>query len=172
MPNSRSMRSGRSINNPGFRLKSTRRLAEWRIPRDFFSNFLKSGPFTSARSFVKTAILAEQTADPGRNLGISLKSANPDLPSGIEDQEWGVGSRQSDFVKPKEIFANKSKKPLVITQRGRATAVLMSLDAYQRSEHEREVLLLLAHGEKEMAAGVGYSLDQVLADADALSSEG
>ena len=32
----------------------------------------------------------------------------------------------------------KSKKPLVITQRGRATAVLMSLDAYERSEAERE----------------------------------
>jgi prevent-host-death family protein len=66
---------------------------------------------------------------------------------------------------------NKSKKPLVITQRGRATAVLMSLDAYERSEAEREVLLLLARGEKEIAAGVSYSLDSVLAEADALLSE-
>ncbi len=32
----------------------------------------------------------------------------------------------------------KSSKPLFITQRGRATAVLMSLDAYERSEAERE----------------------------------
>jgi prevent-host-death family protein len=66
---------------------------------------------------------------------------------------------------------NKSKKPLVITQRGRATAVLMSLDAYERSEAERELLLLLARGEKETAAGVAHSLDDVLAEADAILSE-
>jgi len=67
---------------------------------------------------------------------------------------------------------NKSKTPLVITQRGRATAVLMSLDAYERSEAERELLLLLARGEKEIAAEVGRSLEKVLADADELLSEG
>jgi prevent-host-death family protein len=67
--------------------------------------------------------------------------------------------------------ANKSKKPLVITQRGRATAVLMSLEAYQRSEAERELLLLLARGEKEITAEVGHSLDQVMADADAILSD-
>jgi prevent-host-death family protein len=67
--------------------------------------------------------------------------------------------------------ANKSKKPLVITQRGRATAVLMSLVAYERSEAEREILLLLARGEKEIAAKRGYPLDRVLAEADALLSE-
>jgi prevent-host-death family protein len=65
-----------------------------------------------------------------------------------------------------------SNEPLFITQRGRATAVLMSLDAYERSEAERELLLLLARGEKEIAAGVGHSLEQVLAEADALLSEG
>jgi len=65
-----------------------------------------------------------------------------------------------------------SKQPLFITQRGRATAVLMSLDAYERSEAERELLLLLARGEKEIAAGVGHSLEQVLAEAGALLSEG
>ena len=65
-----------------------------------------------------------------------------------------------------------SKEPLFITQRGRATAVLMSLDAYERGESERELLLLLARGEKEIAAGIGHSLDAVLAEADALLSEG
>jgi PHD/YefM family antitoxin component YafN of YafNO toxin-antitoxin module len=63
------------------------------------------------------------------------------------------------------------KKPFVITQRGRATAVLMSLDAYQRSEAERDLLLLLARGEKEIAAEVGHSLGAVLAEADALLAE-
>ncbi len=69
------------------------------------------------------------------------------------------------------LDAKKSKTPLVITQRGRATAVLMSLDAYERSEAEREILLLLARGEKEIAAEVGYTLDHVLAEADGLLSK-
>jgi len=65
-----------------------------------------------------------------------------------------------------------SNEPLFITQRGRATAVLMSLDAYERSEAERELLLLLVRSEKEIAAGLGHSLEQVLAEADALLSDG
>jgi prevent-host-death family protein len=68
--------------------------------------------------------------------------------------------------------ATKTGQPLFITQRGRATAVLMSLGAYERSEAERELLLMLARGEKEIAAGVGHPLDEVLAEADALLSEG
>ena len=62
----------------------------------------------------------------------------------------------------------KSREPFVITQRGRATAVLLSADAYQRAESEREILRLLAHGEKEIAEGQGADLDTVLAEADAL----
>jgi prevent-host-death family protein len=65
-----------------------------------------------------------------------------------------------------------SSDPVFITQKGRATAVLMSLDAFERSEAERELLLLLARGEKEIAAGIGYSLDDVLGEADSLLSEG
>ncbi len=68
--------------------------------------------------------------------------------------------------------ASKSSRPLVITQRGRATAVLMSLDAYERSEAEREILLLLARGEKEIATEAGFTLEEVVAEADALLSEG
>jgi hypothetical protein len=48
----------------------------------------------------------------------------------------------------------------------------MSLDVFERSEAERELLLLLARGEKEIAAGIGHALDQVLAEADSLLSEG
>jgi prevent-host-death family protein len=51
--------------------------------------------------------------------------------------------------------AKTSGKPVFITQRGRATAVLMSLDAFERFEAERELLGLLARGAKEIAAGVG-----------------
>ena len=58
--------------------------------------------------------------------------------------------------------------PLVVTQRGRAIAVLQSIDAYEKSENERELLRLLAIGEKEIAVGEGHTLDSVLKEADAL----
>lgn len=61
-----------------------------------------------------------------------------------------------------------SKQPVVITQRGRAAAVLLSMEEYERGEHERQLLRLLARGEKEIAAGKGFDLDSVLAEADAL----
>jgi len=60
------------------------------------------------------------------------------------------------------------KEPLIITQRGRATAVLLGVDAYEKLEHEKEILRLLARGEKEIEAGVGYELDTILAEADVL----
>jgi len=50
--------------------------------------------------------------------------------------------------------------------------VLISLDACERSLAERELLLLLARGEKEIAAGMRHSLDEVLAKADVLLSGG
>ncbi len=61
-----------------------------------------------------------------------------------------------------------SGQPVVITQRGRAAAVLLSMEAFQRSEHEREILQLLAKGEQEIAAGKGFDLKEVMAEAEAL----
>lgn len=66
----------------------------------------------------------------------------------------------------------ESEEPLVITQRGRATAVLLNVDAYERSQQERELLRLLALGEKEIARGEGHSLDSVLREADSILREG
>lgn len=65
-----------------------------------------------------------------------------------------------------------SKQPVVITQRGRAAAVLLSMEAYERSEHERQLLRLIARGEQEIAAGKGFDLDEVFAEADALLAGG
>jgi prevent-host-death family protein len=62
----------------------------------------------------------------------------------------------------------ESGEPYVITQRGRAAAVLVSIDAYERSQEERELLRLLAVGEKEISEGKGHSLESVLKEADAL----
>jgi prevent-host-death family protein len=60
----------------------------------------------------------------------------------------------------------KSREPVVITQRGRAAAVLVSVEEYERSEHEREILRLLVQGDKEVAAGKGHALEDVFKDAD------
>jgi len=64
-----------------------------------------------------------------------------------------------------------SREPLVITQRGRAAAVMVSLEAYERSQHELELLRILARGEKEIETGKGYELEEVLAEADSLLKE-
>ena len=61
-----------------------------------------------------------------------------------------------------------SREPVIITQRGRAAAVLLSVEEYERTENERQILLLLARGEKEIAQGEGHTLDDVLAEADRL----
>lgn len=60
----------------------------------------------------------------------------------------------------------------IITQRDRAAAVLLSVEAYERSLKERELLELLAAGEQEIAAGRGHSLNSVLQDADERLSAG
>jgi len=63
---------------------------------------------------------------------------------------------------------NRSKQPLVVTQRGRAAAVLLGIDAYQRGERERAILKLLAQGEREIRAGRGKDLEAVLSEADTI----
>ena len=65
-----------------------------------------------------------------------------------------------------------SRQPVVITQRGRAAAVLLSMDEYERGENERQLLRIIARGEREIAAGKGFDLDAVLAEADALLGPG
>ncbi|OGQ90924.1 MAG: prevent-host-death family protein [Deltaproteobacteria bacterium RIFOXYC2_FULL_48_10] len=63
---------------------------------------------------------------------------------------------------------NKNNEPLIITQRGRAAAVLMGVEAYEEFEREKELLRILAEGEREVALGEGYDIDTVLAEADVL----
>ena len=77
--------------------------------------------------------------------------------------------RQDATTIVKRITA--SREPLVITQRGRAAAVMVSMEAYEHSQHELELLRLLARGEKEIDAGKGYDLEVVLAEADSLLKE-
>ena len=63
-----------------------------------------------------------------------------------------------------------SNEPLIVTQRGRAAAVMLSVKSYEQVDHERQILRQLLRGEREIAAGDGYDLESVLAEADFLLS--
>jgi prevent-host-death family protein len=77
--------------------------------------------------------------------------------------------RQGAAAAVKRVQA--SLRPVIITQRGRAAAVLMSIEAYERGERERELLHMLVRGDQEIAAGDGHDLAEVLAEADALLAD-
>ena len=62
----------------------------------------------------------------------------------------------------------KTQQPVVITQRGRAAAVLISIESYEKTERELEILKRIARGEKEVRAGKGHDLEDVLAEASEL----
>ncbi|RJQ51610.1 MAG: type II toxin-antitoxin system Phd/YefM family antitoxin [Actinobacteria bacterium] len=64
-----------------------------------------------------------------------------------------------------------SREPVFVTQRGRPTAVMVSPQAYERTQHELEILRLLARGETEIEAGVGHDIDEVLAEGRKLLDE-
>lgn len=64
-----------------------------------------------------------------------------------------------------------SKAPVIITQRGRATAVLISIEAYESSERERAILKELARGDREVKAGEGHELEDVLSEVDEILSD-
>jgi prevent-host-death family protein len=62
----------------------------------------------------------------------------------------------------------RSAEPVIITQRGRAAAVMLSVEAFEQGERERQILRLLAQGDQDISEGKGRSLDAVLAEADRL----
>lgn len=72
--------------------------------------------------------------------------------------------KASDIIKG----VSTSRQPVFITQRGRAAAVMVSMEAYEKGQHELDILRLLAQGEKEIEAGVGHDLEDVLKEADRL----
>jgi prevent-host-death family protein len=63
-----------------------------------------------------------------------------------------------------------SGEPVFVTQRGRASVVIQSTHAYERIQHENEILKLLARGDVEIAAGVGRDAADVMAEARAILS--
>jgi len=65
----------------------------------------------------------------------------------------------------------RSREPVVITQRGRAAAVMLSVEAYESGERERHLLRILATGEREIEKGKGRELAALLAEADQLLND-
>jgi prevent-host-death family protein len=65
-----------------------------------------------------------------------------------------------------------SKKPIFITQRGRASAVLVSTEDYERTQQDVDILKALAQGELEIERGEGADLETVFAKADDLLNSG
>ena len=76
-----------------------------------------------------------------------------------------ISDLREDAAKILSKMENRHE-PVVITQRGRAAAVMVSIEEYERSTHEREILRLLAQGDREFAAGKGYDLEDVFKEAD------
>ena len=61
-----------------------------------------------------------------------------------------------------------SHEPVFITQRGRAAAVMVDTQTYERTQHQLEILQLLARGTAEIEAGAGRDMEAVFAEADEL----
>jgi len=64
-----------------------------------------------------------------------------------------------------------SHEPVFITQHGRPVAVMVDTQTYERTQHELQILQLLARGAAEIEADVGRDMDAVFAEADELLSE-
>jgi prevent-host-death family protein len=64
-----------------------------------------------------------------------------------------------------------SNEPVIITQRGRAAAVLVSAEAFERTQYENEVLRVLARGDAEAVAGLGRDAEEVMTEARAFLAE-
>ena len=48
-----------------------------------------------------------------------------------------------------------NKEPIIITQRGRAAAVIIGVEAYEKSEHEKEILRLFNYKIKDDVVWIG-----------------
>ena len=75
--------------------------------------------------------------------------------------------RQDSSAVLKRVRA--SRQPMIITQRGRAAAVMLSVEEYERAENERKILRLLARGDKEIARVRVVKLGSDICRADIIS---
>ena len=59
-----------------------------------------------------------------------------------------------------------TQEPVFITQRGRATAVLVSAQSYEKTQYELGLLRAIARGEAEASEGKGTDLETVFEEID------
>ena len=57
--------------------------------------------------------------------------------------------------------AREARQPIVITQNGKATAVLQDVESYEDQRHALLMLKALAQGDQELKAGQGLSQNVV-----------
>jgi len=84
---------------------------------------------------------------------------------------WRLTDARRDVRGYSWACVRATQQPLMITQRGRAAAVMISVEAYERAEHERQILRLLARGEREIRAGKGHDLDDGREEGDRLLAD-
>ncbi len=76
-----------------------------------------------------------------------------------------VTSLRQEAANVLKAIAN-GQEPVVIMQRSRAVAVMIGVETYERMIREREILGILAMGDKDIKAAKGISIDQLLAEVD------
>jgi prevent-host-death family protein len=59
-----------------------------------------------------------------------------------------------------------SREPVVITQRGRAAAVLVSVQSYRQTQNELRILKMIARSELEIEEGATHDMAEVFTEAD------
>lgn len=73
----------------------------------------------------------------------------------------------SDFRKKSAGYIQEIRsrgRPLVLTQNGHSAAILMSPEAFERFQYERDLFAAVARGEKELAQGEGIPHEQVFGE--------
>ncbi|MEM7249394.1 MAG: type II toxin-antitoxin system Phd/YefM family antitoxin [Acidobacteriota bacterium] len=67
-------------------------------------------------------------------------------------------SRSAELIKR----ARESGRPIIITQNGRATAVVQDVESYERQRRALQLLRLMATGDRQLAAGEGVEHDEAM----------
>lgn len=80
----------------------------------------------------------------------------------------------TDFRKDAAKVLNElrdSQQPTVVTQRGRAAAIMLSVPTYERTQDELAMLRALFQGEEDLSRGDLHSAEDVFAEASLLLAE-
>ena len=71
-----------------------------------------------------------------------------------------VKRRATELIKELQ----ETKQPMLITQHGRAAAVMMDVESYDAMQRRMEILMALSEGRRELAEGRGIPHEQVMAE--------